>query len=364
MVSTSLPSPIESEDRIPVAVLGATGVVGQRFVRRLATHPWFRVAALAASERSEGRRYDEACAWRLPGEPYAGLGALRLVAADPAACAAAVAFSALDRAVAEQVEPRFAAAGATVFSNASAFRMADDVPLVVPEVNADHLALLEVQRTLRGWPGGIVCNPNCTATVLVTALAPLEQAFGIQEIFLASYQAASGAGYPGVASLDLLGNVVPHIRDEEEKVAEEVPKLFGRRVERAIVPAALRLSAACLRVPVVDGHTEAISVRLRTEATLEELAAAIVGFRGEPQRLALPSAPSPPVRLHVAPDRPQPRLDVDEGDGMTVHVGRLRPCALLGWKLVAMGSNVERGAAGASVLNAELALSRGWIPPS
>jgi aspartate-semialdehyde dehydrogenase len=347
--------------RIPVAVLGATGVVGQRFVRRLARHPRFEIRYLAASERSAGRPYRDACAWRLPGEPWAGLGDLEVVETSFDAAAAPVVFSALDAATAREVEPAFARAGSALFSNASAFRMDEDVPLVVPEVNPDALGLLERQRRERGWPGAIVCNPNCTAAVLVTALAPLHRAFGIDALLIATMQAASGAGLPGVPSLDLLGNVIPYIRGEEEKVAEEVGKLLGRvaggRVELATFP----VSAACHRVPVVDGHTEAVSLRLRGNPPLELVREALDSFRGEPQRLGLPSAPERPIVVHDAPDRPQPRLDVEAGEGMTVHVGRLRPCPVLGLKLTVLGSNVERGAAGASVLNAELALALGWI---
>lgn len=347
--------------KIPVAILGATGVVGQRFARRLARHPWFEVGALAASERSVGRRYAEACDWRLPGEAWAGLGEMRLVRTDPADCPQPVVFSALDRAVAEEVEPRFAAAGALVFSNASAFRMAEDVPLLVPEVNPDHLDLLAVQRRRRGWSGGIVTNPNCTTAVAVGALAPLERAFGIEAVFIASLQAASGAGHPGVPSLDLLGNVIPFIRDEEEKVETEAQKLLGAFAGERIEPARFAVSAACHRVPVLDGHTEAIALRLRGEPTPEAVARVLAEFRGEPQRLALPSAPQRPVIVHYAPDRPQPRLDAEAEGGMPVHVGRIRACPIFGIKLVALGHNVERGAAGASILNAELALARGCL---
>lgn len=355
---------VRVERKIAVAVLGATGVVGQRFVRRLAAHPWFAIGALAASERSAGKRYAEACDWRLPGEAWAGLGETRLGRADPADCPQPVVFSALDRTVAAEVEPRFAAAGALVFSNAAAFRMEEDVPLLVPEANPDHLELLAIQRRARGWSGGIVTNPNCTTAVAVGALAPLERAFGIEAVFVASLQAASGAGHPGVSSLDLLGNVIPFIRDEEEKVEGETRKLLGRLREERIEPARFEVSAACHRVPVLDGHTEAIALRLGDHPTPEAVARVLIEFRGEPQRLGLPSAPARPVIVHFAPDRPQPRLDAEAEGGMPVHVGRIRACPVFGIKLVALGHNVERGAAGASVLNAELAVARGLLAPA
>jgi aspartate-semialdehyde dehydrogenase len=347
--------------RIPVTVLGATGVVGQRFVRRLAAHPWFEIAHLAASDRNAGKTYRAACAWRLGGEPYAGLGDTVLVRAEPDAAPAAVAFSALDTEAARAIEPRFAQAGSFVFSNASAFRMAADVPLLVPEVNADHLDLVAAQRRARGWRGAIVTNPNCTATVLVLALAPLHAAFGVEAVLMTSMQAISGAGYPGVSGLDVLGNVVPFIAGEEAKVEEEVPKMLGRLRTAAIEPAAVKVSALCHRVPVLDGHTEAVAVRLRAEPPPDAVQQAFASFRGEPQRLQLPSAPAAPIVLHEDFDRPQPRLDVETQHGMPVHVGRVRQCALFGTKFTLLGHNAERGAAGASVLNAELAVARGLL---
>ncbi|HJW08431.1 MAG TPA: aspartate-semialdehyde dehydrogenase [Holophagaceae bacterium] len=345
--------------RIPVTILGATGVVGQRFARRLAQHPLFEIAHLAASERSAGRRYADACAWRLDGDPYAGLGDRILVDAAVDTAFAPVVFSALDSGPASELEPAFARAGALVFSNASAFRMDPDVPLLVPEVNADHLALLERQK--HRWPGGIVCNPNCTATVLVMALAPLEAAFGIEAVLMTSLQAVSGAGYPGVSSLDILGNVIPFIRNEEEKVEEEVPKLLGRLLDGALVPTPLAVSALCHRVPVLEGHTEAVSVRLRGNPSIAQVREALHAWRPEPQRLGLPSAPEVPIRLHDLEDRPQVRRDVEQDGGMSVHVGRLRPCPILGIKFSLLGHNTERGAAGGSVLNAELAQAKGLL---
>lgn len=349
--------------KIPVAVLGATGVVGQRFVRRLAKHPWFELRHLAASEKSTGKRYAEACSWRLAlhgdDEPYAGRGEQALVPCTPEAAAAPLVFSALDSAAALELEPRFAAAGCLVFSNASAYRMEADVPLLIPEVNAEHLALLSAQRRRTGWSGGIVCNPNCTATILSVALAPLERAFGIERVLVTSMQALSGAGHPGVPSLDATGNVVPFIREEEEKMATEPQKMLGALRGETIEPAPFRVSALCHRVPVVDGHTEAVSVELRGAPELRAVREVLTHWQPAVTR-GLPSAPRVTLRVHDADDRPQVRLDVESERGMTVHVGRLRSCEVLGVKFVVLGHNAERGAAGASVLNAELALREGW----
>ncbi|MEZ5980667.1 MAG: aspartate-semialdehyde dehydrogenase, partial [Planctomycetota bacterium] len=284
-------TPPQPRQRIPVTVLGATGVVGQRFVRRLANHPWFRVDHLAASERSAGQRYGEACAWRLGGEPHGGLADLEVRACDPSAAPAPIVFSALDSGPAKEIEPAYARAGSLVFSNASAFRMAADVPLLVPEVNADHLDLVDVQREARDWSGAIVTNPNCTSTVLVMALAPLHRAFGVEKVFVATMQATSGAGYPGVPSLDILSNVVPHISGEEEKVETETQKMLGTLQMGRIVPAAATVSAMCHRVPVIDGHTEAVSVQLRGNPAPEEVAEALRTWSSVPQEMQLPSAP-------------------------------------------------------------------------
>jgi len=348
--------------RIPVTVLGATGVVGQRFVARLARHPLFELAHLAASERSAGRRYRDACAWRVTGaEPYGGLGERVLAPCDPAEAAGRIVFSALDADVARELEPEFARAGALVFSNASAWRMEPDVALLVPEVNPDHLELVAVQRARRQWKGAIVCNPNCTTAVLALALAPLHQAFGVQAVSMASLQATSGAGYPGVASLDILSNAIPFIRGEEEKVEAEANKLLGSLAGEVVRPAGFPVSAACHRVAVLDGHLLAVSVRLAGEPGPEAVREALEGWRGEPQRLGLPSAPPRPILVHELEDRPQPRLDVEALGGMAVHVGRVRPCPVLGVRFSALGHNLERGAAGGSVLNAELAQARGLV---
>ena len=347
--------------RIPVTILGATGVVGQRFVRRLQDHPLFEIRHLAASDRNIGKPYEEACAWRLDGEPFGGLPRQTLRAAHPSAAPSKVVFSALDSGPASEIEPLFAAAGSFVFSNASAFRMAEDVPLLVPEANADHVGLIESQQKARGFKGAIVCNPNCTATVLVMGLAPLQQAFGIERVFMTSMQSISGAGYPGVPSLDILGNVIPFIRNEEEKVEEETPKILGRFVNGALQAATIDISAMCYRVPVLEGHTEAVSVALRGNPSPEDVTEVFRTWRGDPRVSPLHSAPEVPIRVHAAEGRPQVRLDVEKDGGMSVHVGRVRRCPLLGIKFALLGHNTERGAAGASVLNAELVHALGYL---
>jgi aspartate-semialdehyde dehydrogenase len=347
--------------RIPVTVLGATGVVGQRFVRRLARHPSFEVAYLAASERSIGKTYAEACDWRLPGEPYAGFGSMKIVACDPSEALSPVVFSALDTSPARTIEPLFAEAGALVFSNASAFRMEKDVPLLVPELNADHLGLLHAQRRRRGWRGGIVCNPNCTTTVLVGALGPLHYAFGAEAVIAVSMQALSGAGYPGLSSLDMASNVIPHIKGEEEKVETEARKILGSFGGEEISEAPIAISAQCNRVPVLDGHMVSANLRLGGAPHVRDMIEAFENFHPDTEGLDLPTAPERFVQVRHEIDRPQPRRDAEEDDGMRLQVGRIKLCSLLGAKMVVLGHNTERGAAGGSMLNAELALARGYI---
>jgi aspartate-semialdehyde dehydrogenase len=347
--------------RIPVTVLGATGVVGQRFVRRIANHPYFELHHLAASERNAGKTYAEACEWRLGGTPYAGFGASVLTRSDPAEALSPIVFSALDAAAARDIEPTFATAGALVFSNASAFRMDIDVPLIVPELNAAHLALITVQRARRGWGGAIVCNPNCTTTVALGALGPLYRAFGMDLALITSLQALSGAGYPGVSALDVLGNVIPFIRGEEEKVEEETRKILGTLRDGVIKPVDLVISAQCNRVPVADGHTICISARLGGGPDLKDIMQALEDFVPDNASLNLPSAPRAFLQLREEIDRPQPRRDAEIGDGMTLQIGRVRQCPVLGAKLVVLGHNAERGAAGGSVLNAELAIAGGYL---
>ncbi len=347
-------------NKIPVGILGATGIVGQRFVQMLENHPWFEVAWLAASDRSEGRPYGEAARWRLKTAIPPKVAAMSVSPATPQGAPKLI-FAALDASIAAELEPRFAEAGCAVVSNSSALRMQKDVPLVVPEVNPDHIKLLECQAWRKKSGGYVVTNPNCSAIGLVMALAPLNQQFGLETVMAVTMQAVSGAGYPGVASLDILGNVIPYIPKEEEKMEEETRKLLGRLNGAGIVPGGFAMSAQCNRVAVEDGHTESVSVKFKKAAKPEEIIAAWNEFRSVPQELQLPSAPEQPVRYAAGQDRPQPRLDVDCGYGMTATVGRLRPCGVLDWKFTVLSHNTIRGAAGAAVLNAELLKAQGYL---
>lgn len=348
------------QTKTPVGILGATGIVGQRFIQMLEHHPWFEVAWLAASDRSEGRPYAEAARWRMKTPIPARVAEMRVAPATPEG-APKIIFAALDASVATELEPLFADAGCAVVTNSSALRMQGDVPLVVPEVNPDHIKLVECQAWRRKSGGFVVTNPNCSAIGLVMALAPLEKRFGIETVMAVTMQAVSGAGYPGVASLDILGNVIPYIAKEEEKMEEETRKLLGRLNGSAIVPGAFAMSAQCNRVAVEDGHTESVSVKLKQKALPAEIIAAWNEFRGVPQELRLPSAPEQPVRYVAAADRPQPRFDADCGAGMTATVGRLRPCGVLDWKFTVLSHNTIRGAAGAALLNAELLKVQGYF---
>lgn len=350
-----------------MAVLGATGAVGQTFVRLLEGHPWFRLAELAASERSAGKTYAEATRW-IEGVMPPEVAAMPVTRCDPAVVQSPVVFSALDATAAAELEPAFARAGRFVLSNAKNFRMEHDVPLVIPEVNAAHLALLDGQHS-RGWTGGVVTNANCAATVAAMALAPLHERFEVTEVFLATMQAVSGAGYPGVPSLDILGNVIPFIGDEEPKLEREMQKMLGRVSGARIEPAAFRVSAHANRVAVEHGHTVACSVRFKVKPSLADALKVLREWRGAPEVAGLPSAPERALVVTDAPDRPQPRRDVMAGNGMTVTVGRVREDAIFDLRLVAMGHNTIRGAAGCSVLNAELLattgrLPGGWRPPA
>jgi aspartate-semialdehyde dehydrogenase len=346
--------------KLSVGILGATGIVGQRFIQMLEGHPWFEVAWLAASDRSEGRTYEEAARWRLKTAIPEAVAKMTVSPAKPDG-APKIIFAALDASIAHELEPQFAAAGCAVVSNSSALRMQADVPLVIPEVNGDHIRLIDKQpwRTKSG--GYVVTNPNCSAIGLVLALAPLHRAFTLETVMAVTMQAVSGAGYPGVPSLDILGNVVPYIKNEEEKMEEETQKLLGVVSNGAVTPAPFAMSAQCNRVPVEDGHTESVSIRLKKKASAKEIIAAWNEFRAEPQHLQLPSAPKQPVVYMTAPDRPQPRFDVDLGAGMTTAVGRLRKCNVLDWKFTVLSHNTIRGAAGAALLNAELLKAKGYL---
>lgn len=337
-------------DPIEVGVLGATGMVGQRFVSLLARHPWFRCTWLAASERSEGKTYKSAAPWKLNTPIPDGTGDRTVDACVPGR-GPKVVFSGLDASVAGDIEGAFAAAGHIVITNARNFRMDPVVPLLIPEVNADHLRLLDEQRRTKGWTGAIVTNPNCSTVVLAMALAPLRQ-FNIRSVIVSTMQAVSGAGYPGVPSLDILGNVVPFIKNEEEKMQSETLKILGHDGGRVPYPAVV--SAHTNRVAVIDGHTMTVSVAFDQKPQLGAIADALRNFSGRPQELWLPSAPQPPIILTEEDNRPQPRLDADHGGGMAVTVGRLRECPVLHAKFVALGHNTIRGAAGAAILNAEL----------
>jgi aspartate-semialdehyde dehydrogenase len=349
-----------SNERIPAAVLGATGMVGQYFVSLLANHPWFRLESVVASDRSAGKRYQDACRWLLGSRMPEEARNLTVGALDEP-LGPRVVFSALPSDVAGESEVGYARRGHLVFSNAGNHRMDPLVPLLVPEVNADHGALLREQRQAKGWSGYIVTNPNCSAAVLVTALAPLHRAYGIRTVFVTTLQALSGAGYPGVSSLDILDNAIPYIGGEEAKLESEPLKMLGRYRDGAIEPADFVISAQCNRIATRDGHMECVSLALRESPSLAEIAQTLRAFRALPQELGLPTAPPYPVIVRDEPDRPQTRLDRDEGRGMTVSVGRIRPCPILGVKFVALGSNTMRGAAGGSILNAELLKVQGLL---
>ncbi|MBZ0268863.1 aspartate-semialdehyde dehydrogenase [bacterium] len=344
-------------ERIPVAVLGATGSVGQRFVSLLADHPWFELRAVTASERSAGRAYRGAVSWMQPCNLPHSVGGLIVGRTEPdAAAGCRIAFSALDSDVAGDAEVAFAKAGMLVVSNSKNHRMDADVPLVVPEVNGDHLPLVSAQ----GYgEGRIITNPNCSTIGLVMALKPLVDAFGVSAVHVVTMQAVSGAGIPGVPGMQVVDNLIPYIPGEEDKLESETRKILGRLEGDRIVDADVTVSAACNRVPVIDGHTECVSVKLRGKASAADLVAAWRSCESEPQRLDLPSAPRPTIHVLEADDAPQPRLHRDLGNGMAVSIGRLRPCPLFDWKFVTLSHNTLRGAAGGSILLAELAVKRG-----
>lgn len=342
-----------------VGILGATGTVGQRFIQLLEGHPQFELTALAASDRSQGKAYSAACTWRLPGEMPQAVRSLKVEPpAPPLDCE--IVFSSLPGDIAREAEESFARAGYAVISNSSALRMDEDVPLLIPEINHEHLALLDVQRVRRGFDRGfVVTNPNCSTVALALALAPLHARFGIEAVVATTMQAISGAGYPGVASLDITDNVLPFIAGEEEKVETESQKILGRLDGARVAPAPFEVSAQCHRVNVTDGHTVAVRVKLAREAGIEEVREAFASFTSLPQELKLRSAPERPIVVRDEADRPQPRLDRDAGAGMSVTVGRIRPDNVLDYRFIALSHNTVRGAAGAAILNAELLAALG-----
>jgi aspartate-semialdehyde dehydrogenase len=347
-----------------VAVLGATGAVGQSFIRLLVNHPWFELTELAASERSAGKPYGEAAKWIGADPMPASVKNMMVQPCDPARVSADVVFSALDSSAAQDAEPAFARAGKMVLTNAKNYRMDADVPLVIAEVNPDHLSVLEAQRKNRKWTGGIVANGNCASIVAALPLAPIHQRFGITQLVVATMQAVSGAGYPGVASLDILGNVIPFIKDEEPKIEQEIQKFLGHADTQVVHSADFPVSAHANRVPVEHGHTVCMSIGLATPVGADEIEQTIAEWRGAESARQLPSSPERALMLATEPDHPQPRRQVNTGHGMTVVVGRVRPDPIFDVKLVAMGHNVIRGAAGASVLNAELMVHCGLIGDS
>jgi aspartate-semialdehyde dehydrogenase len=347
------------ERKIDVGILGATGMVGQHFIKFLQDHPWFNVVWLGASDRSAGKKYREAAQWHLGGVTPDAVADIVVEECKPGN-APKLLFSAMDASVATEIEREFAQAGHVVVSNSKNHRMEPDVPLLVPEINPDHLKLIPGQQRRRGWKGQIVTNPNCSTVVLTMGLAPLKP-FGITRVIATTMQAISGAGYPGVPSMDINANVIPYIGGEEEKMQQETQKILGELDTDHVRPLPAKVSAHCNRVPVVDGHTVTISVELAAKPSEAEIRRALESFTSVPQERRLPSAPPRPVIYMSELNRPQPRKDVERERGMAVFVGRLRPCPALDFKYIALGHNTVRGAAGAAVLNAELMHSEGLL---
>ncbi len=349
------------ERRIEVGILGATGMVGQQFISFLRGHPWFEVTWLGASERSAGKTYRDAANWTLDGAVPESIAKQTVHQAKPAkGNAPKLMFSAMDASVAGDIEKAFAGAGHFVVSNSRNHRMDPDVPLLIPEVNAGHLSMIPTQRKNRGWSGAIVTNPNCSTITMALGIAPLKP-FGITKILATTMQAISGAGYPGMPSMDIVGNVVPFIANEEEKMESETLKILGDFAGDRIDLLSAKVSAHCNRVAVVDGHTVAVSIELNEKPGVEKLLEALASYRGIPQEKQLPSAPKQPVHVLDEANRPQPRKDAMLEGGMAVSVGRVRECPILDYKMVILGHNTIRGAAGAAVLNAELLLEQGLL---
>ncbi len=352
--------------KISAIVLGATGMVGQRFIQLLSAHPWFEITGLTASERRAGQRYEDVCQWVLPGEMPPQPARLKLLPSEPAPGrlpnpAGAIVFSALPAAQAREVEPQFAQAGYSVCSNASAFRQAPGVPLIIPEVNASHLDLIAEQRRLYGWKGCIVTSPNCTTTGLVMPLKPLHDAFGVRQVMVTTMQAVSGAGYPGLSALDVIENVIPFIAGEEEKMEKETRLLLGDMQTSSRIEADILVSAHANRVAVIDGHTLCFSVKFTRTPQSAEAIEAMQSYRAADWISSLPSAPRQPLLVLTQPDRPQPRLDRDAENGMAAVVGRVRPCPIMDIKMTAVIHNALRGAAGGAILNAEMLAAAGYI---
>ncbi|MBI1765595.1 MAG: aspartate-semialdehyde dehydrogenase [Acidobacteria bacterium] len=344
-----------------VGILGATGTVGQRVIHMLRNHPYFTVTALAASDRSEGKRFADVCKWKLPFEMPDAVKDIKVFGCKPPLDCDVI-ISSLPSDIAVEAESAFAAAGYPVISNSSSYRMPDDVPLVVPEINPDHLDIIPYQQKKRGYGKGyLVTNPNCTTIGLVMMLAPLHKAFGVEAVMMTSMQAISGAGYPGEPSMDIIDNVIPHIGGEEEKVEMEPQKILGKLTRTKIVSAPFLVSAQCNRVAVQDGHLESVRIKLKKKATVEQVIAALESFTGLPQELKLPTAPARPIIVRSEKDRPQPRLDRDAGNGMATVVGRISKDTIFDFKLTLISHNTVRGAAGAALLNAELLVAKGLL---
>jgi len=351
---------MESNNKIPVAVLGATGMVGQRFVQLLARHPWFKISALASSEHSAGKIYQDACHWLLDGNIPAEIGKMVVQSVQPTLDAKIV-FSALPASVAVKVEPAFAEAGYAVCSNASSFRYEEDVPVIIPEINHDHTALLSTQRKNRGWKGSLVTSPNCTTTGIALPLKPLHEAFGVNKIFVVTMQAVSGAGYPGISFLDIEDNVIPFIGGEEQKIETETQLLLGKIKENQRLPANITISAQANRVSVKEGHTICLSIGFVHKPSREEIISILENFKGIEGTPNLPSMPKQILVVRQEKDRPQPRKDRIVNDGMSVTVGRIRTCPILDYRMVTVSHNTLRGAASGSILNAELLIAKNMI---
>lgn len=349
---------LSPQKKIPVAILGATGMVGQKFVELLSNHPWFEITALAASERSQGKKYSEAMRWMMASTLNPKLANMTVQPCEPN-LPCRIVFSGLDSEVAGDIEQKFAHAGYIVISNSHNHRMQQNVPLVIPEVNGQHLDLVKNQKFHNG--GMIVTNPNCSAIGITTAIKPLLDNWGIEKLHVVTLQAVSGAGYPGVASFDIIDNVIPFISGEEEKIAQESKKILGTFQEGKITPHNLHISATCNRVAVMDGHMACVSVKLTNQASSDEMISAWNNFTADPQQLKLPSAPENPIIYHTDEKHPQPKLHRNLHSGMAVSVGRLRTCDLFDWKFVILSHNTIRGAAGCAILNAELMVKKGLI---